>query len=192
MVTATSPAAGATAVTLNQAIAITFSQEMSGPSMDGSFIVMGPDGNPVSGAVVSIGGTATFTPSGDLMADTTYQAIVTPGATDASGAPLADQYTWSFTTGAVCETSKPTVAATDPVDVAVVVPVNQRIVAIFSAQMRRKSLSRASFKVTRPDGRTIRGTVSYASGAASFKPASGLSPNTHYIATITTQAADLA
>ncbi len=192
MVAATSPDAGATAVTLNQAIAVTFSQEMSGPSMEASLMVLGPDGSPVSGVVDSAGGTATFTPSGNLMADTTYQAVVTTEATDTSGAPLAYPYAWSFTTGAVRDSTKPTVTSTDPIDVAVEVPTNQRIVAMFSEQMRPASLSRGSFKVTQPGGAAIRGAVSYKYGAASFNPTHDLTSNTHYIATITTRVKDLA
>ncbi len=192
MVSATSPENGAIAVTLNQAIAVTFSQQMSVPSMDMSLMLLGPDGSPVSGTVNSHNGTAVFVPSANLVAGTTYSATVTPEASGAAGAALAATYGWSFTTGAVMDTTAPTVIATSPLDHAVNVPVNQRVLAMFSEKMTPASLNRVTFKVTKPSGVAIPGVVTYASGAVSLKPRYGLAPNTHYIATITTGAKDLA
>jgi ice-binding like protein/Big-like domain-containing protein len=192
MVSATSPENGAIAVTLNQAIAVTFSQEMSGPSMDMSLILLGPDGNPVSGTVNSRSGTAIFVPSANLEAGTTYSATVTPEVSGVAGAALADTYGWSFTTGAVIDSTTPTVSATSPLDHAINVPVNQRVLAMFSKKMTPASLNRVTVKVTKPGGVAIMGVVTYASGAASLKPRYALAPNTHYIATITTGAKDLA
>jgi hypothetical protein len=192
MVSATSPENGAIAVTLNQAIAVTFSQEMSAPSMDMSLMLLGPDGSPVSGTVNSHSGTAVFVPSANLEAGTTYSATVTPEASGVAGAALADTYGWSFTTGAVIDSTTPTVSATSPLDHAINVPVNQRVLAMFSKKMTPASLNRVTVKVTKPGGVAIMGVVTYASGAASLKPRYALAPNTHYIATITTGAKDLA
>jgi hypothetical protein len=191
MVSATSPENGAIAVGLNQAIAVTFSQEMSAPSMDMSLILLGPDGNPVSGTVNSHGGTAVFVPSANLEAGATYSATVTPEASGVAGAALADTYGWSFTTGAAIDSTTPTVSATNPLDHAINVHVNQRVLAIFSKKMTPASLNRVTVKVTKPGGVAIMGVVTYASGAASLKPRYALAPNTHYIATITTGAKDL-
>ena len=46
--------------------------------------------------------------------------------------------------------------------------------------------------MTKPGGAAIAGTVAYASGSVTFRPTFGLKSNTHYIATITTGAKDLA
>jgi len=192
LVTNTSPDDGTLGVTLNQAIAVTFSQEMSGLSMDVSLMLLGPDGSPVSGTVDSHNGTAVFVPSENLMAGTTYSAAVTPQASSAAGAALAEAYGWSFTTGAVVDSTTPTVTATSPLDAAISVPLNQRVLVMFSEPMTPASLSRLSFKVTKPGGVAIMGVVTYASGAATLRPRHGLAPNTHYIATITTGAKDLA
>jgi len=192
LVTNTSPDDGAIGVTLNQAIAVTFSQQMSAPSMDVSLKLLCPDGSPVSGTVNSHSGTAIFVPSENLMAGTTYSVTVTPEASGAVGAALADTYGWNFTTGAIMDTTAPTVIATSPLDHATNVPINQRVLAMFSEKMTPASLNRVTFKVTKPGGVAIIGVVTYASGAASLKPRYGLAPNTHYIATITTGAKDLA
>jgi hypothetical protein len=63
---------------------------------------------------------------------------------------------------------------------------------MFSKKMTPASLNRVTVKVTKPGGVAIMGVVTYASGAASLKPRYALAPNTHYIATITTGAKDLA
>lgn len=147
--------------------------------MDVSLKLLCPDGSPVSGTVNSHSGTAIFVPSENLMAGTTYSVTVTPEASGAVGAALADTYGWNFTTGAIMDTTAPTVIATSPLDHATNVPINQRVLAMFSEKMTPASLNRVTFKVTKPGGVAIMGVVTYASGAASLKPRYGLAPNTH-------------
>jgi hypothetical protein len=109
-----------------------------------------------------------------------------------AGVALGRAFVWSFTTGATRDTTKPTVIFTNPANTAISVPINGRIIAMFSEDMSPGSLSTATFKVTKPGGTAIVGTVAYASGSATFRPSYGLKTNTHYIATITTVAKDLA
>lgn len=191
-VTATSPVDGATAVTLNQGIAITFSQRMSVPSMSSSLVLQKPNGNLVGGRVNTYGRNATFRPSVNLKPNTTYTARVRRTASDLAGITLGHAFVWSFTTGSTSDTTTPTVTFTNPADTAVSVPTNQRIIAMFSEEMSPGSLDTARFTVTKPGGAAIAGTVAYASGSATFRPAYSLKSNTHYIATITTGAKDLA
>jgi hypothetical protein len=54
----------------------------------------------LSGTVSYTGTTATFTPSNNLTAKTTYTAIITTGAKNVAGTALASNYVWSFTIGA--------------------------------------------------------------------------------------------
>src|SRR5207245_1228591 len=108
------------------------------------------------------------------------------------GVTLGRAFVWSFTTGATSDTTKPTVTFTNPANTAVSVPINGRIIAMFSEEMSPGSLSTATFTVTKPGGAAIAGTVAYASGSVTFRPSFGLRTNTHYIATITTVAKDLA
>ena len=74
IVTATYPADGATVVSLNQAIAVTFSQPMSAASIVANLILLAPDGNRVAGEVNFHGTTAVFRPTINLMPNTTYIA----------------------------------------------------------------------------------------------------------------------
>lgn len=191
-VTATNPADGATGVAVNQKITVTFSQRMSPASLSASLIVLRPDGSIVNGHVNSYYRTGIFIPSANLIPNVKYTAKVRAGASDLAGVTLGHVFVWSFTTGATSDTTKPTVAFTNPADSAVNVPTNQRIIAMFSEEMSPGSLSMATFRMTKPGGAAIKGTVAYASGSVTFRPAFGLKINTHYIATITTGAKDLA
>ena len=191
-VTATNPADGATGVAVNQKIEVTFSQRMSPASLSAYLIVRRPNGSIVSGHVNSYYRTGTFIPSVNLAPNTKYTVRVRPTASDLAGVALGHPFVWSFTTGATLDTTKPTVTFTNPADSAGSVPINQRIIAMFSKEMSPGSLSTATFVVTKPGGAAIIGTVAYASESAIFRSTYGLKPNTHYIATITTGAKDIA
>jgi methionine-rich copper-binding protein CopC len=191
-VTATNPADGATGVAVNQKIAVTFSQHMSPASLSASLIVLRPDGSMVNGHVNLYYRTGVFIPSLNLAPNTRYTARVRAGASDLAGVALGHAFVWSFTTGATSDTTKPTVIFTNPANSAVSVPTNQRIIAMFSKEMSPGSLSTATFMVTKPGGAAIIGTVAYASASITFLPSFGLRANTHYIATITTGAKDIA
>jgi hypothetical protein len=52
----------------------------------------------VSGIVSYLGNTATFNPTNDLLAGTTYTATLSKVAKNLAGVPLADNYIWKFTT----------------------------------------------------------------------------------------------
>lgn len=191
-VTATNPTDGATGVAVNQGIAVTFSQQMSAASMRSALVLLKPNGNLVSGAVNYSGRTATFRPSVNLMPDTMYRARVRPEASDLAGITLGQAFVWSFATGASSDTTRPTVTFTNPADAAVNVPINQVIIAMFSEEVSPGSLSTSTFRITKPGGAAIVGTVSYHAGSVTFRPMYGLHSNTHYIATISTGAKDLA
>ena len=108
IVTATSPANGATGVILNTTVTASFSSVMApGTINTTTFTLTGPAGA-VAGAVTYSGTTATFTPTVSLAASTLYTGTITTGATDPGGNALAANYVWSFTTGL------PTVISTVP------------------------------------------------------------------------------
>jgi hypothetical protein len=95
-VASTSPASGATGVSLDTVAIATFSEAMDAATITtGSFTVAG-----VSGSVAYDSGsyTATFTPAADLAYETAYTASLSTAVTDSAGNPLASTYSWSFTT----------------------------------------------------------------------------------------------
>jgi len=102
-VTSTTPASGATNVTVGNALTATFSQPMNASTITAStFTLTGPGNTAVPGLVSYNSGTstATFTPNAALAFSTSYTATIATGATSAAGAALASPYTWSFTTSA--------------------------------------------------------------------------------------------
>ncbi len=191
-VTATSPADGLTGVTLNQPITVTFSQQMSVPSIAACLILQRPNGTSVNATINTYGRTSILRPLANLAPNTKYTGRVRREASDLAGVPLDQAYVWSFTTGTTSDATAPTVSFTNPANIAVNVPTNQKIVAIFNKEMSAGSLTTATFTVTKPGGSAVMGAVNYASGSVTFRPIFGLRSNTHYIATITTGAKDLA
>lgn len=98
----------ATGVAVNTAITATFSEIMAASTINtATFTISG-----VTGTVTYNGATATFTPSVNLAYSTTYTATVTTGVKDSSGNAMANNYTWTFTTGSY--TSGSTSGSLDP------------------------------------------------------------------------------
>src|ERR1700757_2685284 len=91
-VTATTPADGATAVTLNQGVPVTFSQAMSVPSMAACLILKRPDGTLVNGTITTIGRTSIFRSLVALAPNTRYTAKVRLEASDLAGVQLSQPY----------------------------------------------------------------------------------------------------
>jgi len=90
-------AAGAICVPLDQKIKVTFDEQMDSLTINPStFFIEGVAGT-VTYDVVSQ--TATFTPSANLAANTTYTITVTTGVKDMGGVPLPTPFLQTFTTG---------------------------------------------------------------------------------------------
>ena len=191
-VTATNPADNAIGVAVNQPVAVTFSQQMSASSLDNTLVLRKPNGMAVSGTIALYNRTAIFRPLVNLAPNTTYTARVRPEVSDLAGVAMGVAYKWSFTTGAASDTTAPTVTSTDPANLQVGVPTNQRIIATFSEDMAPASINTSNFQVTKPGGAAIAGAVHYVAGTAIFVPTYGLKINTQYTATIKTGAKDLA
>ena len=116
-VISTIPANTATAVPINQAVSATFSEAMNPVTLtQATYSLQGPGATAVAGLVTyaSVGNTVTFTPAANLAANTLFTANLTTMVTDLAGNPLANKYTWSFTTGAVPDTTKPEIVTTIP------------------------------------------------------------------------------
>ncbi|MEI6502089.1 MAG: Ig-like domain-containing protein, partial [Armatimonadota bacterium] len=100
-VISTSPADGATQVSLNSVITVTF-REMVAPSTvtrERFRVLQGT--TPILGTVTYAGRTATFTPAQSLTHCTVYTAQMASGVKDKdlSGNLLANDFNWQFTTG---------------------------------------------------------------------------------------------
>lgn len=108
-VNSTSPVNGATGVPVITNITVTFSQAIDPHTVTAStFLLTGPSG-PVPGSISASGSAAVFTPGAFLAGLSSYTVTVTTGVKTFEGRPLPSNIVSSFTTGAVPDTSAPTV-----------------------------------------------------------------------------------
>ncbi|MGB6432056.1 MAG: Ig-like domain-containing protein [Candidatus Acidiferrales bacterium] len=199
-VVATIPLPGATNVPLNLHLLATFSESMNPATITapGTFTLKlaGVGGAMVPGTVAYIAGanSATFAPTANLLPNTVYTAEIDTGAQSAYGNNLSSNRIWSFTTGTTVDATAPTVLVTAPVSGAAAVPTNQIITAAFSEAMDPATITApGTFTVAVfGGGANVPGTVGYAGTTATFTPTTPLAPNSHFTATITVAAKDLA
>lgn len=96
-VMSTNPADKAQNVFLNASVNATFSEAMRSDTLNTSnFRVLGVTGTVSYDTLTHI---ATFTPTSDLLPNSTYTARIETGAQDSAGNGLATAEIWSFTTG---------------------------------------------------------------------------------------------
>jgi len=190
-VSSTTPAKNAADVPVNTLILVGFSESMKKTSITTSTITLtGPSGN-VSGTVTATLYAATFKPSADLLPNVTYTATVTTGVTDLNGNAMAADYSWSFATSAVLDTTPPVVSSTTPTANATNVAPNSSIVANFSEAMDPATITGAAFTLTGPAG-SVAGTVLPIGAIATFTPSASLASASIYTAMVTTAVKDLA
>ncbi|MGD0630325.1 MAG: Ig-like domain-containing protein [Terracidiphilus sp.] len=196
-VISTVPVNLATGVPTNQALSATFSVAMNPATIDiATFTLTVTGGASVTGTVsyIAAGSVATFMPAVDLASNTQYTATITTGTMDLEGVALAANYVWTFTTAASSSVAPPTVIATNPLNTAIDVPLNQVVSATFSKAMNPATINSSTFALTGPGATAVSGLVAYAAvgDTLTFTLASNLAPNTQYTATITIGAQDLA
>jgi hypothetical protein len=190
-VSSTVPANAATGVAINSAMTATFSEAMRITTIINTTFILKQGTTPVSGAVTYVGFTATFRPSANLASSTVYTATITTAAKDLAGNALASNYVWTFTTGAVVDTTPPTVSSTIPANAATDTAVNTAITATFSEAMNPLTITTTTF-ILKVGVASVSGTVTYTGVTATFTPSLTLAQFTEHTAMITTVAKDLA
>jgi len=123
-VMSTNPANGATNVSPSANITATFSEPLDPTSLSGNVALLDEGGAPVAAAVSFDGATATLTinPDENLELNTTYTARISGGpggVRDLAGNPLAQDYSWSFTTAATAG-PQPVITSPLPTDTFIV------------------------------------------------------------------------
>ena len=191
-VTSTVPVDGSLSAAINANLTATFSEAMDPATISGTTFTLQQGSTPVTGVVSYTGKTATFNPTGNLLASTLYTATVTTGAKDLAGDALAANKVWTFTTGLAADITPPTVASTVPADTASSVALNTSVIATFSEVMDPATISGTTFTLQEGVSPPTVGTVSYTGTTATFKSSSNLLASTLYTATVTTGAKDLA
>jgi len=187
-VISTDPLNLATNVVLTKVISATFSVAMDPATITNATFKLMDGLTPVTGVVTYSGTTATFTPGSPLLSGKSYTTTITTGVKNLAGTAMVNNYVWAFSTGAVVA---PTVIDTDPLDLAIDVPLNQLVSATFSVPMDPLTITTSTF--TLMDGVTpVTGTVAYSGIVATFTPDSPLPAGKTYTATITTGAKNVA
>lgn len=186
-VIATSPTNGETSVALNKVITVTFNEEMNPATINASSFTIVNGTTSIPGIISYSGNTASFTPTGNLVANKTYIGKVTTTVKDLNGNALQENYIWTFSTGTSLQ---PLVISTDPDNNETGVVLNKIITATFNTAMNPTTINGTTF--TLKQGVTaIAGVVSYSGTTASFVPTLPLTANTVYTGTITTGAKNL-
>jgi hypothetical protein len=190
-VSSTSPANDEAGVPVGNRLSVTFSGPMDPATITPATFTLRKGQTAVNGAVSYSGVTAVFAPATNLSANTLYTATITTGAKDSAGRNLANDYVWSFTTGATLDAIPPNAISTVPVNLATGVATNSAVTATFDEAMEPSTLNAATFTLNQ--GSThIPGSVDYTGVTAVFTPTANLQPGLLYTATISTGAKDLA
>ncbi len=187
----TDPSNGSIGVAVNKKITADFNKVMDPLTINTMTFLLKQGSNQITGVVAYSGTTATFTPVTDLTSNTVYVGTITTGAKDTADNALANDYTWSFTTGTTLDTIRPTVTSTDPANGATLVILNKIITANFSKSMDPLTIDSTTYMLKQ--GLTkVPGLVSYSGNKVSYTPSSDLMPSTTYNVRVTTGAKDLA
>jgi hypothetical protein len=97
-ITTTTPADNTTNVGRSASISVTFTKNMDEATINTTTFVVKEGAMVVPGVVSYSEKIATFTPTNALAAGTKYDVLITTGAKDIVGNPIAAQKKWSFTT----------------------------------------------------------------------------------------------
>lgn len=189
-VSSTAPANHATDVPVGSKLTVTFSGAMSAATLTPATFILRRGDTAVAGTVSYTGVTAVFTPATSLSFDTLYVATITTGARDSKGRVLANDYSWSFTTGSTPDVVAPTANSSVPGNLATGVAANGSVSINFSETMDPATISGSTFTL-RQGSTPVSGSVSYSGVTAVFDPAGNLGTNLLYTATISTGAKDL-
>jgi hypothetical protein len=180
MVISTDPINKATDVVLNKIVAVNFNMPMDQETINASTFTVKQGTTVVSGSISYSGTKAYFKSSVPLIINSLYTATITTEAKNIQGTTLANNYVWTFTTGA---TTAPMIISTDPLDNATAIPLNKTITATFSIAIDPQTINDKTFTVK--NGTTsLTGVVTYAGTTATFDPSTDLLPGTTYTATI--------
>jgi hypothetical protein len=179
-VSSASPTNNASGIALTVKPSVTFNQAVTASSV--AFALKTAAGVAVAGSVTydASANTSTFTPGSALAYGTAYTATAS-GATNSTGQTMSAPYSWTFTTAAA--PAAPAVSSVSPQSNASAVALDVRPSVTFNQQVTGSSVT---FTLKNPANTDVPGSVSYDanSNTAIFTPASALSYDTTYTATV--------
>jgi hypothetical protein len=187
-VVASTPANGASGVSLTAPITATFSVAMDGSTINSSsFQLLDSGSNPVPASVSysSSTNTATLQPTSSLVLGMNYTAVLRGGVIGSqAGGVLAANFTWSFSTGTVIQ--PPVVVSYSPANGASNVSASATVTATFSKALTASSVNTTTFQLLGPSNAQVAATVTYNSSTftATLQPAASLQYSTTYTAVL--------
>lgn len=187
LVVSTDPVNNATDVFLNKIVSANFNMLMNHSTVNATTFTLKQGTASVAGIVTYVGQTAYFNASSPLLAGTEYTATITTGTKNLQGTALANDFSWTFTTGTIIA---PKVIVTNPADNATGVSLDKIVTAEFSMTMDIATINNTSFTLKNGTNLVI-GDVTYVGTTLTFMPDSPLLEGTTYTATITTGAKSL-
>ncbi|MEO5602199.1 MAG: ice-binding family protein [Cyclobacteriaceae bacterium] len=191
LVSSTNPVNKATNIAINTTLSSTFNVAMEASTITSASFTVKQGTTNVAGSATYTGMIASFDPAENLLPNTLYTATISTAAKNTSGTALASNYVWTFTTGAIPDTTVPTVTLSNPSNNATGVSLNQALVITFGEAMDKTTITATTF--TMSQGSTaVAGTVTSTGTTATFTPTTALAANTIYTGTITTGVKDLA
>lgn len=190
-ITVSAPLNNAANVRVSDKVVITFSENMDASTLNALNFSLKQGATAVAGTVTSTSTSVTFTPSANLETEKVYTATLTTGAKDMAGNSIATNHVVTFTTAAPLDTTLPMVNATNPLNNATGIALNQIVSLTFNEAMDPLTINNTSLTVKQGIN-TVAGTVSYSNKIAKFTPTGRLSAGVVYSASITTAAKDVA
>jgi hypothetical protein len=188
-VTSTNPISNATGIALNNSISAIFSGPMHAST--GAKFTLKQGSLDVAGTASYSGGIASFSPTTDLLPNTVYTATISKTAVSEAGTGMLNDYTWSFTTGALPDKIKPTLMSAIPADNSIGIALNNTVVITFSEAMDQSTINASTYTLKQGSA-VIAGVITTTGTTATFTPSANLEANKIYTATIMTGVKDMA
>lgn len=188
-VASSAPANNATNVDVQTNVSLTFSEAMDTTAVKNAFSVS-----------PSVAGTLlwdetkklmTFDPTSPLAYSTTYTVTLGAGAADVAGNALGSAYSFQFSTGAVPDTTRPTVTSLSPSSGQAGRPYGTNISVTFSEAMDKAS-AQSAFAISSPSGVTGQFSWSADGRTMTFTPATPFAYGTNVNWSLSGIAKDLA
>jgi hypothetical protein len=134
---------------------------------------------------------ASFTPSSNLLVNTTYTGVLTTGIQDLSENGSTTETRWTFTTGSSPDTTGPTLLAFSPPASSTEIPTNKKLTFTFNEGLDYTTITTETVMLLTPNGSTVRADRTYDSGFLVLSPRDVLQGKTTYTVVLTTGLKDL-
>jgi hypothetical protein len=190
-VSSTVPAQNQANVAPNTVVSVVFSNPMQQDGVDYDGFTVSDGTSIVPGTVSCLGNSAIFRPVTPFAKNTTYTVKVTKNVKDINGNGMAEDQTWSFTTGTVADITPPHVTASNPYWNSVGVSANSSVLITFSEPVDPATVNATTLTVTGPSG-PVAGTITTTGINATFLPNLKFDYLTPYTITVTQGVKDFA